>query len=75
MSDKTTSNLGFAAFLMLKGYVLVSQPMRDAQNKFLFCFNINQEVANNLYYEYLNSEFNKFDNNVVTLKRTLMAKT
>lgn len=74
MSDKTTSNLGFAAYLMIKGFELIRPPNKDVNSKFVFQFNLPNEQANDLYYEYLNSDFQKFDNNLVSLKRMLQVK-
>ena len=65
----TTSDLGFAAFLMLKGIKLISASKQ--QGRFCFEFDDQNGVVNTLSVEYLNSEFPRYDNAVRTLKKLL----
>lgn len=64
------TNLGYAAYLMLKGYKLLEPPSRH-DGKFIFKFTINSDINQQLFYEYTNGEFSKFDSMVVNLKKTL----
>lgn len=66
------SNLGFAAYLLLKGYKLIGNPELDkASNRFIFNFEINKERHKELLYEYSMGDFAKFDSFVLNLKRML----
>lgn len=65
------TNLGFAAFLLLKGYKLTGQPNRDLDGKFLFPIDITKEDHDRLMMEYTQSDYSKFDSFVVNLKRLL----
>lgn len=65
------TNLGFAAFLMLKNYKLVESPSRDEDGKFLFKFEIEEEDNKILLHEYSTGDFAKFDSCLVNLKRML----
>ncbi len=64
-----TSDLGFAAFLMIRGYKLSSAS--KATGRFVFEFEDPGSSANSLSVEYLNSEFPRYDNAVRTLKKLL----
>ena len=64
-----TSDLGFAAFLMIKGIKLVSATKQ--QGRFCFEFDNQLDQINTLSVEYLNSEFPRYDNAVRTLKKLL----
>lgn len=64
-----TSDLGFAAFLMIKGFKLFSAS-KDS-GRFVFEFEDPESSANSLSVEYLNSEFPRYDNAVRTLKKLL----
>ena len=66
------NNLGFAAYLLLKDYKLLSNPELDPlSNRFLFNFEIEDEKCKSLLYEYSISDFAKFDGFVLNLKRML----
>jgi len=58
----STNELGFAAFLMLKGYKMI----RFAENKWWF---ESDESINELRVRWINSEFSKFDKILLDLKR------
>ena len=64
-----TSDLGFSAFLMIKGLKLISASR--VSGRFQFEFDDPNNIANTLSIEYLNSEFPKYDNAVRTLKKLL----
>jgi hypothetical protein len=65
------SNLGYAAYLMLKDYKLLDTPTRTEDGKFNFNFEIDEELNKKLLHKYSISDFSKFDNYLVTLKRML----
>jgi hypothetical protein len=69
------SNLGFAAFLMLKEKKLLAAPTKEVGNgKFEFYFNISQDDHDILLHEHATSDFSKFDNNLINLKKMLSGK-
>lgn len=68
---KTTSNLGFAAFLMLKNYKILKPPEREESGRFAFFFDVQKEQLETLYFEYSTGEFQKYDNCSVTLKKMI----
>ena len=72
MSEKnyTTSDLAFAAYLMLRGYKLITCDRTDA-GKFNFVFEDPAGDASSLLVEYLSSDFCKFDTNLKNLKKML----
>lgn len=69
------SNLGFAAYLMLKDKRLLSAPTKEADSgKFEFYFNITKDEYDILLHEYAIGDFSKFDNNLINLKKMLSGK-
>lgn len=68
---KTTSNLGFAAFLMLKDYKIVKPPEKESGGRFAFFFDISKESLEALWFEYTTSSYQRFDHALVTLKKML----
>lgn len=64
------TNLGYAAYLMLKGYKLLEPPSRK-DGKFIFKFTIETDINHKMFYEYTTGEFSKFDGMIVNLKKTL----
>ena len=69
MNEYRTSDLSLAAFLMMKGLLLLSAN-KDGP-RFQFVFDDHSREADMLSIEYINSEFSKFDNSVRTLKKLL----
>jgi hypothetical protein len=66
------NNLGFSAYLILKGYELDGKPNRDVKDgKFLLSINITKDNHDTLLREYTISEFSRFDNLIVNLKRMI----
>ena len=66
------TNLGFASYLIFKGYKLSGKSNRDTDGKFLFPFDdINKDDHDELLLEYTQSDFCKFDAITVNLKRSL----
>jgi hypothetical protein len=72
MEKKTfiTSDLSLAAFLTMKGLVLI-RCNKALTGKFEFIFEDQDEKASLLSMDYFNSDFCRFDNNVRTLKKML----
>ena len=68
----TTSDIGIAAFLQLKGVKLLNC-RRLETGKFHFEFQDENSVCSSLSLEFLNSEYCKFDNNVRNLKKLLFS--
>jgi len=65
------TNLGFAAYLMMRGYKLLENPSRDIDGKFQFKFDIAEERQSALLRKYANGSFARFDNQLVNLKRMI----
>ncbi len=65
----TTSDLPVAAYLMMKGFSLVSAEKRSG--RFFFELEDPDGKASSLAIDYLNSDFCKFDNYIRNLKSTL----
>lgn len=65
------SNLGYAAYLMLKGFKLLDTPTRTSYGNFQFKFDITEDMNKALLHEYSTGDFSKFDAYLVTLKRML----
>jgi hypothetical protein len=65
------SNLGFAAFLMLRDKKLISSPTKELGGKFEFYFDIQKTEYDKLLFDYTISDFAKFDNNLINLKKML----
>mgnify|MGYP003124811297 FL=1 len=68
----TTSDIGIAAFLQLKGVKLV-ECKRLESGKFYFAFDDPNLVCQALSIEFLDSDFCRFDNNVRNLKKILFS--
>ena len=72
VEDKlSVSNLGFAGFLMLRGFKLIGKPIKGEQGKFAFFFEIEKETHDQLFTEYCSGDYSRFDNIIVNLKRML----
>ena len=69
MNEYKTSDLSLAAFLMMKGLVLLDANKNGP--RFQFVFDDLDGKADVLSIEYINSDFSKFDNSVRTLKKLL----
>ena len=68
-----TSDIGVAAFLQLRGCrLLVCQ--RSENGRFHFEFEELNSECDKLTFEFLNSDYCKFDNNVRNLKKILFSK-
>ena len=68
----TTSDIGIAAFLQLRGIKLV-ECKRLESGKFHFAFDDPQSQCPSLSIEFLDSDFCRFDNNVRNLKKILFS--
>lgn len=68
----TTSDIGIAAYLQLKGVKLV-ECKRLESGKFHFKFLDEGSTCQQLSLEFLDSDFCKFDNNVRNLKKILFS--
>ncbi len=68
----TTSDIGIAAYLQLKGVNLIRCRRLDS-GKFHFEFDDRSGECHALSLEFLNSEFSRFDNNVRNLKKVLFS--
>jgi hypothetical protein len=68
------SNLGFAAYLMLKNKKLLAAPTKESTGKFEFYFNLSQDEYDSFLHEYATSDFSKFDNNLINLKKMLSGR-
>ena len=67
----SVSNLGFAGFLILRGFKLVGKPEKGEQGRFVFFFEIEKDLCDQLLTEYCSGDFARFDNIIVNLKRML----
>jgi len=66
------NNLGFSGFLILRGYKLEGKPNRDSKDgKFLFSFNLDQDEHDNLLRQFTESDYSRFDNIIINLKRMI----
>ncbi len=70
--DFTTSYIGIAAYLQLRGYKLL-ECKRQQSGKFFFRFADPSGTCQQLALEFLDSDFCKFDNNVRNLKKILFS--
>ena len=68
----TTSDIGIAAYLQLKG-IKLKECKRLESGKFHFSFLDPVQECPSLSIEFLDSEFCKFDNNVRNLKKILFS--
>lgn len=66
-----TTNLGYAAYLMLRGFKLTEPPSRDETGKFQFNFKIDEERDKVMLHSYSIGDFAKFDSCIVNLKRMI----
>lgn len=71
-SEYTTSDVGIAAYLQLRG-VKLTQCRRLSTGKFFFCFSDPSGTCAIMSLEYLESDYCKFDNNVRNLKKILFS--
>ena len=65
-----TSDIGIAAFIMMKGLVLQSAD-RGPSGRFMFVFKDSDDKGTQLAVDYVNSESAKFDANMKNLKNIL----
>ena len=70
MTEYKTSDLGLAAFMVMRGMQLVSADRLD-NGRFEFVLNDSDSKSKQLSIEYISSEFCQFDNQVRTLKKLL----
>ena len=70
MKTFQTSDIGIAAFIMMKGLVLQSAT-RGSSGRFLFVFNDPNDMGGSYAVDYVNSESAKFDANMKNLKNIL----
>ena len=68
----TTSDIGIAAYLQLKG-MKIKECKRLDTGKFFFSFDDSNNECKTLSLEFLDSDFCKFDNNVRNLKKILFS--
>ncbi len=68
----TTSDIGIAAYLQLRGYKLL-ECKRLETGKFFFRFEDPNSECQQKSLEFLDSEFCNFDNNVRNLKKILFS--
>lgn len=68
----TTSDIGIAAYLQLRGFKLKACKRLDT-GKFHFSFEDLQDECQDTALEFLDSDFCKFDNNVRNLKKILFS--
>lgn len=68
----TTSDIGIAAFLQLRGIKLV-ECKRLESGKFYFAFEDPDSACQSLSIQFLDSDFCRFDNNVRNLKKILFS--
>jgi hypothetical protein len=67
----TTSDIALAAFLKLKGLVLVECSRED---KFHFAFSDPDNQAEKLAIEFINSDMRKYDDEMRSLKKVIYSK-
>jgi hypothetical protein len=68
----TTSDIGIAAYLQLKGFKLTECRRLDT-GKFHFVFKDPEQECQSSSLEFLDSDFCRFDNNVRNLKKILFS--
>jgi hypothetical protein len=80
MSNASTSSLGFAAYLILKGHKLIKPPekvekvsglTRKKTEKYNFVFNITQTMMNELYDNFVTTEFFNYDSILHQLRKSI----
>jgi hypothetical protein len=69
----TTSDLPLAAYLSIKGLVLL-KAKKVIGGKFEFVLDDKDEIAEELALEYINSDYCKFDNQIRAIKKLLYTK-
>ena len=70
MNNYKTSDIGIAAFIMMKGLKLI-EAKRGPSGRFSFVFEDPDNKARQYAVDYLNSESAKFDANMKNLKNIL----
>ena len=70
MSTFQTSDIGIAAYVMMKGLKL-KQASRGNNGRFSFVFDDPQDLGKRYAVDYVNSESAKFDANMKNLKNIL----
>ncbi len=70
MKTYKTSDIGIAAFIMMKGLKLI-EAKRTQTGRFSFIFEDPNDMAKKYAVDYLNSESAKFDANMKNLKNIL----
>tara|TARA_R110001583_G_scaffold57149_1_gene171636 strand:+ start:580 stop:801 length:222 start_codon:yes stop_codon:yes gene_type:complete len=70
MKTYKTSDIGIAAFIMMKGLKLV-EAKRAQSGRFSFIFQDPSDSARSLAVDYVNSESAKFDAHIKNLKNIL----
>ncbi len=70
MKTYKTSDIGIAAFIMMKGLKLI-EAKRSQSGRFSFVFEDTNDLGNSYAVDYLNSESAKFDANMKNLKNIL----
>ena len=71
-TEHRTEDLAFAAFLKVKGYELLKAEMIDPANrrsKRIFVFKVPNGEINGLRLNFVNSDFLKFYNEILSLKK------
>ena len=68
-SHLITDDLAFSAYLKMRGYPLIKS--NNHQSKKHFVFNIEQNEAESLKIEFINSEFLNFYNELRNIKKIL----
>jgi len=80
MSNVGTSSLGFAAFLLLRGYKLVKQPEKvektsaktqETKEKYSFQFDMTQIEMNQLYDTFVVSDYYNYDSILHKLRKDI----
>jgi len=69
-NEASTSSLGFAAFLVMEGFEMVTPPVKGGK-KFKFDFKMEAEHMTDMYQKYAISKFHNFDTIVQTIRRSL----
>lgn len=65
----TTDDLAFSAYLRMKEYPLIKSD--QIKSKRTFTFQLNEEKANSLKLDFINSEFLSFYNEIRNLKKLI----
>ena len=74
MNEFTTSDLGLAAFMFMRGLKLVSAK-KLSSGRFEFVLLDPDSKSSELSMEYVSSEFCQFDNHIRTLKKILYSSS